>query len=162
TFGGLFKINKSTAVCTQIAVGGYPNSLSFVPAGTVDPVKEALVGYEGSTYVRIDTVTGQVTNIGSLGNAGYSSSGDIVSVIGGGAYLTVNGNNCNDCIVEVNPTTGALVNLIGPLGHFSVYGLAYWGGVAYGFDDGGELFQIDLMTGMTMVIPIPNAPPGLE
>lgn len=152
TFGGLFKIDKATAVCTFIQSGGYPNSLSFVPKGTLDPDEEALVGYVGGQYVRIDKNTGSVTNVGQLGG-GYSSSGDIVSAIGGGTYLTVNGNGCGDCIVEVDPKTGALVKMIGALGHGSVFGLAFWGGVAYGFDDYGELFQIDLMTAGTVVIP---------
>lgn len=160
-FSGLVLIDKLSAACTLIANGGYPNSLSFVPEGTVDPLEEALVGYNGATYVRIDKVTGAQTNIGNLGG-GYSSSGDMVSLIGGASYLTVNGNGCGDCIVEVNPTTGALVTLIGPLGHSSVFGIAYWGGVAYGFNDFGELFQIDVTTAATMVIPIPMAPPGLS
>jgi hypothetical protein len=161
SFGGLYKINTSTAACTQVALGGYPNSLSFVPAGTVDPVNEALVGYNGTTYVRMDTTTGAVTTIGNLGNAGYASSGDLVSLIGGSSYLTVNGNGCGDCLVEINPTTGALIKKIGPLGHASVYGLAYWAGVAYGFDASGTLFQIDVTTAATVNIPIPNAPANL-
>ncbi|HET7852526.1 MAG TPA: hypothetical protein VFK91_07255 [Methyloceanibacter sp.] len=160
TFGGLYRIDKKTAGCTMIAPGNYPNSLSFVPEGTVDPTKEALVGYVGSTYVRIDTTTGQISNIGTL-TGGYISSGDVVSVIGGGTYLTVKGGNCNDCILEVNPTTGALVKLIGPVQHPDVFGLAFWGGTAYGFDQGGVLFQIDLTNGMTIDIPFPNPPPGL-
>ena len=90
TFDGLYGINKDTAVCTLISSGGYPNSLSFVPAGTVDPNVEALVGYSGSTYVRIDPQTGTTTTIGAL-SGGLSSSGDIVSVKGGNTLLSVNG-----------------------------------------------------------------------
>jgi len=161
TFGGLFRIDKANANCTSISTGSYPNSLSFVPKGTVDSGQEALVGYVGGSYVRIDTTSGAVTTIGALGN-GYSSSGDIVSVIGGGTYLTVNGNGCGDCIVEVNPTTGSFVKLIGPLGQSSVFGLAFWGGVAYGFNDGGKLFSIDLSNGVSTLIPMPNAPSGLS
>lgn len=161
TFGGLFKIDKTNAACTHIADGSYPNSLSFVPEGTVDANVEALVGYVGSTYVRIDTSTGQVTNIGAI-TGGYFSSGDIVSVIDGGTYLTVNGNGCADCIIEVDPKTGNLKKMIGPVGHASVYGLAFWGGFAYGFDDYGALFQIDLANGSSTNIPMPNPPPGLS
>ena len=160
TFGGLYAIDKNTAVCTLIASGSYPNSLSFVPAGTIDPLKETLVGYLGDQYVKIDLVTGQVSTVGSLGN-GYASSGDIVSVIGGGTYLTVNGNGCSDCLVQVSPTTGTFVKLIGALGHGSVYGLAYWGGIAYGFDAAGDLFRIDVVTGQTTPIVIPNPPPNM-
>ena len=162
TTGGVYRIDKTTAACSLITLGVYPNSLSFVPAGTVDPNVEALVGYNGSIYVRIDTTTGNLTQVGSLGNSGYQSSGDVVSVIGGGTYLTVNGNGCNDCIVEVNPTTGALKQMIGHLGHSQVYGLAFWGGSAYGFDNAGQLFQIDLTNAMSTIINIPSAPPGLS
>lgn len=163
TFGGFYKVDKATSACTHIKDGGYPNSLSFVPKGTVDPNVEALVGYNGATYVRIDLVTGAITTVGSLGAQGYSSSGDVVSVIGGGTYLTVKGGaeSCDDCIIEVNPTTGAYVKTIGKLPYTNVYGLAYWGGSAYGFDDSGHLFQIDLTNGSPTLIPIPNAPPNL-
>jgi hypothetical protein len=160
-FAELYLIDKSTAGCTLIATGSYPNSLSFVPAGTVDPTSEALVGYVGTSYVRINPAGGSVTTIGSLGNSGYASSGDLVSLIGGKSYLTVNGNGCSDCLVEVNPKTGAMITMIGPLGHSSVFGLAYWAGTAYGFDSFGALFQIDVQTAATVNIPIPNAPSGL-
>ena len=81
-----------------------------MPAGTVDPNVVALVGYEGAEYVRIDLTSGAVTSVGSLGNAGYASSGDVVSVIGGGTYLTRSTATarCDDCIVQVNPATGAM------------------------------------------------------
>ena len=164
TFDGLYKIDKTNAKCTVVTQGDFPNSLSFVPAGTLDPNVEALVGYEGSNYVRIDPASGQKTTItqGALGS--YTSSGDIVSVIGGGTYLTVFGGpeNCGDCILQVDPKTGAVIKNIGALGHGSVYGLAFWGGSAYGFDAYGELFQIDLTNASTTMIPQPGAPGDLS
>lgn len=87
SFSAFYSLDLATAKCTQIAQGDFPNSLSFVPKGTVDPSSEALVGYVGSTYVRIDPKTGATTNIGSL-SGGYRSSGDVVSVKGGGNFLT--------------------------------------------------------------------------
>jgi hypothetical protein len=165
TSDGFYSVDSSTAACTLIAQGGsYPNSLSFVPKGTVDPNEEALVGYVGSTYVRIDTTSGAISTIGALNGGDLASSGDIVSVIGGGTYLTVNGGSCGDCIVSVDPTTGAMIRNYGALGHSSVFGLAFWAGVAYGFDDGGDLFTITFgATSVTTAdIPIPNAPSGLE
>jgi hypothetical protein len=125
TFDGVYTLDLTTAVCTLIASGSYPNSLSFVPAGTLDPSVEALVGYFGSTYVRIDPKSGAITNVGSLTN-GYSSSGDIVSVKGGGTFLTVNGNGCGDCLLQVNPKTGAMIQNYGTVNHASVFGIAYW------------------------------------
>jgi hypothetical protein len=56
TFDGIYWVDKTNAKCTLIAQGGYPNSLSFVPEGILDPVKEVLVGYQNSTYVRIRRV----------------------------------------------------------------------------------------------------------
>ena len=164
TFDGLYKIDKTTAKCAFIASGDYPNSLSFVPAGTLDPNVEALVGYEGSNYVRIDPASGQKTTIAPNTLGSYTSSGDVVSVKGGGTYLTVFGGpeGCGDCILEVDPKTGGVLKNIGALGHGSVYGLAFWGGSAYGFDDYGELFEINLTTGMTTVIPQPGAPQNLS
>lgn len=141
TFGGLVAIDKTNAKCTLIQNGSYPNSLSFVPAGTLDPNNEVLVGYQNATYVRIDTVTGAVTTVGSIGG-GYASSGDIVSVKGGGTYLTVTGNGCNDCLIEVDPKTGALIKNWGAVGYENVFGIAFWAGSVYGFNSSGFLFEI--------------------
>lgn len=165
TFGGIYWIDKTNAKCTLIANGSYPNSLSFVPAGTLDPNVEVLVGYVSSTYVRIDTVTGQVTNIGAIGG-GYSSSGDIVSVKGGGTYLTVNGSGCGDCLLKVDPKTGAYIQNFGPIGFGSVFGIAFWAGSVYGFTNYGQLFEISFdAQGKMQVsgeIPVPNAPANLS
>lgn len=161
-FGSLYRIDKETASCSLIASGTYPNSLSFVPKGTLDAGEEALVGYVDDAYVRIDKVSGSVTQIGTLGNGKYISSGDIVSVIGGGAYLTVTGFDCNDCLVEVNPSTGAMVQVVANLVRPDIFGLAFWGGSAYGFTNDGGLFEIVLSTGVTFDIPIPDAPSGLS
>lgn len=163
TSNGLYRIDKNTASCSMIQSGNFPNSLSYVPEGTLDPAIEALVGYEGEDYVRIDPNTGTVLLVGSLGN-GLQSSGDIVSVEGGGTYLTVSGNNCSDCIVEVNPANGSLVQNFGSLGYPAVYGIAFWGGSAYGFSNGGDLFEIVFTpTGVTtQAISIPGAPGNLQ
>jgi hypothetical protein len=159
----LYAIDKTTAQCTQIATGPYPNSLSFVPKGTVDASVEALVGYEDSDYVRIDTKTGAKSKIGSLGS-GLRSSGDIVSVKGGATYLTVKGNSCSDCLVEVNPATGAVVKNWGTISHTDVFGLSFWGGKVYGFDNGGDLFEVtfDASGIKTSPIAIPSKPAGLS
>jgi hypothetical protein len=162
---GLYRIDPNTAVCTLIASGAYPNSLSFVPKGTVDPNEEALVGYLDDVYVRIDTTTGMITNIGSLGSATLISSGDIVSVKNGPTYLTVkernNGTTCRDCLVRVNPATGALVEGYGPLGFDRVFGTAFWAGSVYGFTNDGKLFEIQIVNGDLVTTPI-STPNGLS
>jgi hypothetical protein len=166
TFDGFYTLDLKTAACSLVAPGtSYPNSLSFVPKGTVDPNAEALVGYQESTYVRIDTATGAMTNIGTL-SGGYVSSGDIVSVIGGGTFLTVQGGseNCGDCLLQVNPATGDLMQNYGSVNHADVFGLAFWAGTAYGFDNGGDVFSINSQNGtlVTTDIAVPNPPPMLS
>jgi hypothetical protein len=106
-------------------------------------VQESLVGYNGSTYVRIDTTTGAVQNVGSLAEPALYSSGDIVSVKDGNTYLTVKGGPCDtDCLVEINPVTGVMLKNWGPLGYGNVYGIAFWAGSVYGFSEQGELFEV--------------------
>lgn len=171
---GLYKIDKQTAECTLIKAGDYPNSLSFVPKGTLDANEEALVGYLDATYVRIDRASGQISNIGSLNKTGFVSSGDVVSVQGGSTYLTIkrnsgsgtiNGSKCDtvDCLVEVDPVTGAIVKQWGSIEHKSVFGLAFWGGKVYGFAD-NKLFEVTFGTNQvaTSLITIPGSPSGLK
>jgi hypothetical protein len=161
----LWSLDLKTAACTHIASGNYPNSLSFVPKGTVDPNVEALVGYVDATYIHINTTTGAIQNVGML-SGNYTSSGDIVSVIGGGTFLTVKGgpNSCGDCLLQVNPTTGDLIQDYGSVNHADVFGLAFWAGTAYGFDNGGEVFSIGWKNGalVTTNITVPNPPPNLS
>lgn len=174
---GLFKIDKATAKCTKIAaaVGNkeFPNSLSFVPKGTLDANSEALVGYVDDEYVRIDPQTGQISSIGKLdtGSSRLISSGDIVSVIGGPTYLTVksagNDTQCDaaDCLVEVDPKTGKILRNFGQLnGKTAVFGVAFWAGAVYGFDRAGNLFQVIVNGGSLTLstITIPQAPAGLS
>lgn len=161
TFSGFYKLDLSTAVCTLVKQGAYPNSLSFVPAGTLDPNVEALVGYDSSTYIRIDPTNGNVTTVGGLTN-GFNSSGDIVSVKGGGTFLTVNGTagnvTCADCLLQVDPKTGDMIQNYGSINHGAVYGLAFWAGTAYGFDDAGQLFSITWQNNKLVTTNIPTTP----
>nr|MCU0701486.1 hypothetical protein [Myxococcaceae bacterium] len=167
-FTGFHRLNLANATCTTISsTSGFPNSLSFVPRGTLDPNAEVLVAYDGRFYYRINTTNGVQQQIGSL-PSGFESSGDIVSVQDGGTFLTVKNMTsnpmCNDCLVQVNPVTGALVRNYGPIPYTDVYGIAYWGGSVYGFTALGQLFEIAPNgTGIiTRPITIPNAPPGLS
>jgi hypothetical protein len=166
SYNELYTVDKTTAKCTSIAQGNYPNSLSFVPKGTVDQNVEALVGYEDSDYVRIDTKTGVKTKIGALGG-GLKSSGDIVSVKGGKTYLTVKGTTActkNDCLVEVDPAKGSLVKNWGSIEHKDVFGLSFWAGKIYGFNKTGDLFEVVFGTSQlaTTLIPMPGKPTDLS
>lgn len=164
-FDGLYRINKLNADCTVIASGTYPNSLSFVPEGTVDPSQEALVGYNVTDYVRINTTTGAMVtiNAGAI-SGGFESSGDVVSVINGGTYLTIKGAGCDDCLVQVDPTTGTILQHYGTAGASQIFGLAYWGGSAYAFTNDGLLFELVFNGAMVTSEPIyiQGAPSGLQ
>lgn len=168
SYNTLYIVDKKTAECTVVSTGKYPNSLSFVPKGTLDPDAEALVGYggtKGDDYIRIDVKTGQTTTLGKLGN-NLVSSGDIVSVKGGATYLTVKGGSCSnsDCLVEVDPATGKMLKNWGDIEHKQVFGLSFWGGNVYGFDNNGNLFEVTFGSKkiVTTTIPIPNKPSGLS
>ncbi len=164
-FEELYSIDRMTGDCTLVASGQYPTSLSFVPEGTVDPDEEALVGFVADEYVRIDVETGAISTLGTLSD-GLRSSGDVVSVADGATYLTVEGPGCEDtdCIIEFDPSNGVVLENYGPIPYDEVFGLAFWAGKAYGFARNGDVFEVEFLnTGViTMLIPIPGAPSGLE
>jgi hypothetical protein len=173
TFGRFLKVDPITAACTEIkkVLAGepsYPNALSFVPAGTVDPTKEALVGYspvgtspDSTDYIRIDTATGVITKIGQLnGSPGtsYKSSGDLISLIqdSNRTFLTVkllsDASVGTDLLAEVDPKTGNLKKIIGDTKQTNLYGFGYWAGKGYGFSDNGKISEIDMTTGNGTVV----------
>ncbi len=174
TYTGLFRIDKTNARCTRVTSASgqdFPNSLSFVPKGSLDPASEALVGYVDDAYVRVDTTTGKITTIGRLGNAQLRSSGDIVSVIGGPTYLTVKSTtpsgkcSASDCLVEIDPKTGAITKDWGALNaRQDVFGVAFWAGSIYGFTKAGTLFQVQISGGSLTLneITIPARPTDLS
>lgn len=165
SFESLYRIDRTSGACELIATGEYPTSLSFVPAGTVDAENEALVGFVDAEYVRIDVETGAISPLGTLSD-GLQSSGDVVSVKNGGTYLTVWGPGCEDtdCIIEFDPSNGTVLDNFGPIPYDEVFGLAFWAGKAYGFARNGDVFEVEFLENsvITMLIPIPGAPAGLE
>ena len=174
TFLDFFSIDTSTAKCTWISTAAtladYPNALSFVPAGTLDPGKEALVGYATSlgdnlavTYVQIDTTTGAMTTRGNLNSKAtgpqYKSSGDVISLIqdGNRTYVTVKlqvdgGLSGTDLLAEVDPVDGHVKRIIGDTKQTDLFGFGYWAGKGYGFSDTGHIVEIDMTSGKSVVL----------
>lgn len=165
TYNAVYKVDKETGATTLIKKDGttsdrkYPDSLSFVPKGTIESDREVLVGYRGSDYIQIDPQSGNIKVIKSnaLGNE-LVSSGDIVSIKGEGflTYLTVkpnpqgdcNSNECkscetNDCLFQVDPKTGAKISNLGSTKRPKVFGLAFWAGTVYGINTDGFLFKLE-------------------
>ncbi len=153
--GHLVTIDKSTAHCTitkSVPGQKFPNSLTYVPVGTIDAAKETLVGYVGADYMQIDPSTGTMTKIGSLdpnttGKSWYSS-GDIVAVAGGKTYLTAKPDSSatyagTDTLLEVDPKTGVALKIVGDTGFAKLWGVGFWAGSVYGFSAAGQLCAID-------------------
>lgn len=173
TFDRFLSVNPLTAQCTEVAFAStvidYPNALSFVPAGTVDPTKEALVGYAGTisdrnnatNYVRIDTTTGEMTTLGSINktDAGtqYRSSGDVISLIQDAkkAYATIHLKDSlvgSDMLAEIDPTNGNIIRIIGDTKEDQLFGFGYWNGKGYGFNGAGRVIEIDMKNGSSVVV----------
>jgi hypothetical protein len=165
---GFLQIDVLDATCTykkRDSAIQYPNSLAFVPLGTVDPTKEALVGYQfapgvssqATIYVQIDLDDGTVTKVGDLNPANaavkYRSSGDLIALIRNGnkAYLTVkkieDGGIGNDFLAEIDPTTGTIKSILGDTKQKDLWGLSQWAGTAYAFSGSGDLLQISMTNG---------------
>jgi hypothetical protein len=170
TFGRFLKVDPIDATCVEKGVApvgvNYPNSLSFVPAGTVDPTKEALVGYvqvglRADQYTRIDTDNGTMTTLGNLNPPSavvlWSASGDLISLIQASnkTYLTITGDlndaSATDSLAEVDPTTGVLIKVLGNTKQTHIYGLGYWAGKGYGFSDDGRTSEIDITNGSAVI-----------
>jgi hypothetical protein len=157
----LYSISSTTGACTTIAVNTMPFTLSFVPAGQIPATTgEVLVAYSGSDYVRIDAATGQITTITPAAIAPYAPTGDLVSVEGGGTYVSVNGSGCGDCLLEVNASDGRIKQNWGSIGQSGIYGLAFWSGKVYGFAGGGSIFEITFNASGVTASALPGSPPG--
>lgn len=151
----LYSVNPSTCVGTHIAVltgaNGF-NGLTFTLTGT-------LLAADNSTgdVDAIDPTTGTVStvgNYGSLSGTQLYSSGDLVALSNGVIYATATDNSGNnpDVLVTVDPTNSYAATVVGSTGYYGIYGLAYWAGVVYGFDDEGDSLSIDPTTGIATLI----------
>lgn len=174
TFHKFMTVDPTNAKCNVVKEEAidvyYPNSLSFVPIGTVDDTKEALVGYREDPdtnfideYVRIDTATGAMTSIGNLNPLGgvagtyYDVAGDLVALIRDNkkAYVIVKPDQAadagpaSDYLAEIDPKSGEIKQVIGATSQVQTYGFGYWAGKGYGFSADGRLTQIDMATGKT-------------
>ena len=149
----LFSVDPETAVATQVAV--FPidvdvrfYGLTFLPEGVLDADQETLVGATNNgEYYRIDPDTGVSELLGQFSD-GYVLSGDIVSVVGAGTFATVKRNDIDtDVLVDLDPRTGEVTPIGGPIGFVSLFGLGYWRSRLYGFSSRGELVEIDVERG---------------
>lgn len=170
SFTHLYQVNRRTAQCELLNELGegddsYPTSLSFVPAGTVDPARETLVGFQDANYIAISLPSGEIRTLREGALSPYISSGDIVSIIDGATYVTVKDGfdevpdvSCGDCLVQVNPQTGQIEKSFGDVGYADVFGLAFWGGRAFGFSRDNQMIEIIFGANNVASTPIPTSP----
>jgi len=146
TAESLMRIDKTTGACTVIAKGQFPYGIAFLPASATDAGVERLVGYKYSVYDRVDPDSGAVSFLGDLtSDAGsFTVSGDLVTIPGGPTYVTAFGFNPTngDAVLEIDPSTGAAVRVIGYTQHDALLGLAQWAGVPYVFPASGGVFSL--------------------
>lgn len=151
SFGSVYRIDPTTAAATKLSGGlsGDFNGLSFVPAATIgqtgDDVLVATRNTDGAVF-RVDPATGGTTQIGNMG--GFSSSGDLVSVVGFGTMQTADtGLGSPDRLVQLAQQTFTASPIGNTIGFADIWGLAFWKGKLFGFTDGGEFVTIDPATG---------------
>jgi hypothetical protein len=148
TTESVVRIDKTTGACTAIARGSQdlPYATAFVPN---DAGAERWLGYQLATYDAIDPDSGTLTFVGAGlddgGNA-YSASGDMVSLGGGKTYFTAldYDPNAGDTLVQIDPSTGAVVRIVGSTGVAPLLGLAQWAGTLYAFSDRGRIFTVGI------------------
>jgi len=146
SFNALYEINTETAATTKIgnfSLSQYNdngmNGLTVAPDGTL----YGGTNKKGNLY-RINPDTAAVELVGPYGT-GFTSSGDIVWGPWSAIYVA-DPNGSSDQLLSVNPATGA-ATVMGSIGFPAIYGLSFANGLLYGFDDFGNIIQIDFTTG---------------
>lgn len=160
------KVDPLSGACTVIRQGGgldYPILIAFVPRGTLDPANDALVGFDGDLYLRIDLQTGVVTTVGELnppeaGNP-YAAIGDLVFAGPNGMFLTATPDfdagapNAGDTFIRFDPKTGRRLSIVGTTGGYkNLYGLGYWGGSIFAFTTPGEILKVSPTNAATTLV----------
>jgi hypothetical protein len=146
SFTALYGIDTETAATIKIgdfSLSQYNdsgmNGLTVAPDGTL----YGGTGTKGNLY-RIDPDDASIVLVGPYGT-GFSSSGDIVWGPWSAIYVA-DPDGTSDQLLSVNPATG-VASVIGSIGFPNVYGLSFANGGLYGFDDYGNILQINFTTG---------------
>ncbi len=146
TSESVVRIDKVTGSCTVLARGSQnlPYATGFVAAESLEAGAETWLGYDYITLDSIDPDSGALAYAGALGfNKGnFQASGDMVSLAGGKTYITAFDVNpqAGDAILEIDPNTGAALNVTGYTGVQGLLGLAQWQGFLYMFSTTGRVY----------------------
>ena len=125
--------------------GGLNVGMTFLDSG------ELLVAEKDGTVRRVDPETGDVTPVGVFGG-GYGTAGDLVAVSDGTMFAVAEDlegeEGDSNVLVTIDPASGELDQVIGPIGFADVFGCAYARGKVYAFTKGGDIIEVDRMTGV--------------
>jgi hypothetical protein len=156
SFDDVFVIDPRTAECWRMGLLPQSfNGLTYVPGAVTGRADDMLVGIalEG-VWWRIElnpannNASVTLSRLGEYG-AGWGSSGDVFSIVDVGTFASIDKDVATpDQLAEVDPATGLMTRLIGPIGSSSsVHGLAGWSGRVFAFDESGDLLVLDTATG---------------
>ena len=167
---GLYKIDRLTAACEQIAQFDQKSphffSLSYVKGvDPSEPERDYLMAAsveDGQWVQLIHDMSGGYTQFKTLGyhdpeNLEMVSSGDIVSLRSeNGFQRTYATLKCrsgygdigcqSDWLAEIDPVSG-VAKMIGPTGFKQIFGLGFWGDKVYGFTNNNEFILMDTASG---------------
>lgn len=155
SFTSVYKIDPANAACTRLSqdLTASFNGLSFVPAteiGQTGPDILVATRNTSGAVSRIDPMTGQVSQIGNMGN--FSSSGDLVSVAGFGTMQTADNGASPDRLVRLAPSSFAASPIGNDIGYGDIWGIAYWKDKIFGFTEAGQFITIDPQTGVGTLV----------
>lgn len=149
TFDDLYVCHPQTTECWWLgALPQSSNGLTFLPAGTLLPDEDALVGIAQDGSWSLLTVVGTTVQSSSVGAypAGWGSSGDVFSVLGTGTFAAVDQGSV-DTIYEVDPLNGDFVREVASLPYSGIWGIAGWDDAIFAFDSTGDVLSMDPITG---------------
>jgi hypothetical protein len=155
SFTSVYRIDVATAVCTRLSQNLTTtfNGLSFVPASEIGQTgADILVATQNTSGIvsKIDTATGAATQIGNMGS--FSSSGDLVSIVGLGTLQTADNGAAADKLVRLAPNTFAATAIGSTIGYSDIWGIAYWKDKIFGFTESGQFITIDPTTGVGTLV----------
>jgi outer membrane protein assembly factor BamB len=142
----VFAVDAETghATLTTGFDGGLNVGMTFLDSG------ELLVAEKNGTVRRLDPDSGEVTMVGVFGG-GYGTAGDLVAVSDGTMYAIAEDLDGADgdpnILVTIDPASGEVDQVIGPIGFADVFGCAYARGHVYAFTKGGDIIEVDRTTG---------------
>ena len=139
----LYTVNISNCASTPLASVSSSatfNGLSFLLDGRLIAVDTS------GDVTQINPSNGSTSSLGNYGS-NLGSSGDAVALSNGQIYATaidITGQISDDILVTLDPNNGFAATPVGTIQGFQhIYGLGYWAGVLYGFDDQGDVLKID-------------------